>query len=85
MKSDNDATGNLRPVHLLTLSCEDRPGIVAAVTMELAGKDANIAESSQFWDRQSNRFFMWIAFTSPAGSTKDDLERVLKSTVDRFR
>lgn len=85
MKPDgNAATGDMKPVHILTLSCEDRPGVVAAVTTELAANGANIAESSQFWDRQSNRFFMRIAFTSPAGSTKDDLERALKSSVDRF-
>jgi formyltetrahydrofolate deformylase len=80
----NDATGEAGPVHILTLSCEDRPGIVAAVTAELAANGANIAESSQFWDRQTNRFFMRIAFTSPPGSTKDSLERALKSSVDRF-
>ncbi|MBB2973579.1 putative amino acid-binding ACT domain protein, partial [Mesorhizobium sp. RMAD-H1] len=31
--------------YILTLSCEDQPGIVAAVTTELAGIGANIAES----------------------------------------
>ncbi|AZV21178.1 formyltetrahydrofolate deformylase [Mesorhizobium sp. M7A.F.Ce.TU.012.03.2.1] len=85
MKSqDNDATDDAAPVHILTLSCEDRPGIVAAVTAELAANGANIAESSQFWDRQTNRFFMRIAFISPPGSTSDSLERALKSSVDRF-
>ncbi|RUU80458.1 formyltetrahydrofolate deformylase, partial [Mesorhizobium sp. M7A.T.Ca.TU.009.01.3.1] len=37
-----------------------------------------------FWDRQTNRFFMRIAFISPPGSTRDSLERALKSSVDRF-
>ncbi|RWP83664.1 MAG: formyltetrahydrofolate deformylase [Mesorhizobium sp.] len=85
MKSqDNNATDDAAPVHILSLSCEDRPGIVAAVTAELAATGANIAESSQFWDRQTNRFFMRIAFISPPGSTRDSLERALKSSVDRF-
>ncbi|MDF3212660.1 formyltetrahydrofolate deformylase [Mesorhizobium sp. M7A.F.Ca.CA.001.09.2.1] len=85
MKSQgNDATDEAAPVHILTLSCEDRPGIVAAVTAELAANGANIAESSQFWDRQTNRFFMRIAFISPLGSTGDSLERALESSVDRF-
>jgi formyltetrahydrofolate deformylase len=84
VKPDSDAIGDLRPFHVLSLSCEDRPGIVAAVTTELSANGANIAESSQFWDRQTNRFFMRIAFASPAGSTKSDLERALKSSVDRF-
>jgi formyltetrahydrofolate deformylase len=47
---------------VVTLTCEDKPGIVAAVTTELAAIGANIAESNQFWDRQTNRFFLRIAF-----------------------
>ncbi|MGY8665996.1 formyltetrahydrofolate deformylase [Bradyrhizobium sp. UFLA05-109] len=69
---------------ILTLSCEDRPGIVAATTTELAAVGANIAESNQFWDRQSNRFFMRIAFAVPDQVTKDGVERALKPVTDRF-
>lgn len=69
---------------ILTLACEDRPGIVAAVTAELAGLGGNIAESSQFWDRHTNRFFMRIAFTLPGAVGKDDVERALKPAVERF-
>lgn len=71
-------------IHVLSLSCDDHPGIVAAVTTELAAIGANIAESNQFWDRQTNRFFMRIAFAAPAGAVKDDFERALKSPVERF-
>lgn len=53
---------------VLTLSCADRPGIVAAVTTELAALNANIAESNQFWDRETDRFFMRLAFTAPKAS-----------------
>jgi len=70
--------------YILTLSCEDQPGIVAAVTTELAGIGANIAESNQFWDRQTNRFFMRIAFTVAEGIAKDDIERGIKPAVERF-
>lgn len=49
---------------ILTLNCEDKVGIVAAVTTELAAIGANIAESNQYWDRNSNRFFMRLAFTT---------------------
>jgi formyltetrahydrofolate deformylase len=69
---------------ILNLSCEDRPGIVAAVTTELAGIGANIAESNQFWDRQTNRFFMRIAFTAPDKFARDEIERLLKPVIDRF-
>jgi formyltetrahydrofolate deformylase len=69
---------------VLTLSCADRPGIVAAVTTELAALDANIAESNQFWDRETDRFFMRIAFTAPQGVDRDGLERALLPAVERF-
>ncbi|HET7413809.1 MAG TPA: formyltetrahydrofolate deformylase [Pararhizobium sp.] len=69
---------------VLTLTCEDRPGIVAAITTELAALGANIAESSQFWDRLTNHFFMRIAFAAPEGTTKDDIERSLKPATERF-
>ncbi|PYE88733.1 formyltetrahydrofolate deformylase [Phyllobacterium leguminum] len=70
--------------YILTLSCEDGPGIVAAVTTELAAIGANIAESNQFWDRQTNRFFMRIAFTAPDRVSKDDIERGIKPAIERF-
>jgi len=69
---------------VLTLSCEDRPGIVAAVTTELAALNANIAESNQFWDRETGRFFMRIAFTAPEGVGREELERALKAPIERF-
>ncbi len=69
---------------ILTLTCADRPGIVAAVTTELAGNGANIAESNQFWDRQSNQFFMRIAFTTLGAVAKEDMERALKPATARF-
>lgn len=69
---------------ILTLTCEDRPGIVAAVTTELAGIGANIAESNQFWDRQTNRFFMRLAFTVSEAVTRDNVERAIKPAVERF-
>jgi formyltetrahydrofolate deformylase len=69
---------------VLTLSCEDRPGIVAAVTTELAALGANIAESNQFWDRETGRFFMRLAFTAPEGVGREGIERALRSPVERF-
>jgi formyltetrahydrofolate deformylase len=69
---------------VLTLSCADRPGIVAAVTTELAALDANIAESNQFWDRETGTFFMRLAFTSPDGTDRDAIERALRPAIERF-
>ena len=69
---------------VLTLSCTDRPGIVAAVTTELAALGANIAESNQFWDRETGRFFMRLAFAAPEGVNRDTIEKALKSPIARF-
>ena len=49
--------------YVLTLSCEDRPGIVAAVSSQLFQSGANILESSQYHDPEENRFFMRITFS----------------------
>ncbi|MBI4046215.1 MAG: formyltetrahydrofolate deformylase, partial [Devosia nanyangense] len=68
----------------LTLSCEDRPGIVAAVTTELAALNANIAESNQFWDRETGRFFMRLAFTAPDGVAREAIDKALKPAIERF-
>lgn len=70
---------------ILVLSCDDKPGIVAAVTTELAGLGANIAESSQFWDRHTNSFFMRIAFQAPEGMLREAVERALQPAIDRFQ
>ena len=73
------------PAHfVLTLSCTDRPGIVAAVTTELAALEANIAESNQFWDQETGTFFMRLAFTAPDGVTRESIERSLRPAAERF-
>ena len=56
---------------ILTLSCEDRPGIVAAVAGALAGAGGNINEAQQFDAPQSGKFFMRVAFTMAPESLDD--------------
>lgn len=55
--------------HILTLSCKDRPGIVAAVAGLLFENGGNILEAQQFDDLETGRFFMRIVFdlSSPNG------------------
>jgi formyltetrahydrofolate deformylase len=48
--------------HILTLSCDDRPGLVAAVTGFLADQRCNILESQQFNDTEDCQFFMRVVF-----------------------
>ena len=47
---------------ILSLSCDDRLGLVADVTRILLESGGNILESQQFNDLQSGRFFMRIGF-----------------------
>jgi formyltetrahydrofolate deformylase len=61
--------------YVLTLSCPDRPGIVAAVSGLLAGRGGNIVESQQYGDPVTGRFFMRVQFTVPVGG--DDLRGAL--------
>jgi formyltetrahydrofolate deformylase len=53
--------------HILTLSCANRPGIVAAVATALAESGGDITEARQFDDAQSGRFFMRTAFRTLDG------------------
>lgn len=49
--------------HILTLRCENRPGIVAAVASRLAANGGNITEAAQFDDPETGKFFMRVAFS----------------------
>ena len=46
--------------HVLILSCEDRPGLVAAVSGSLFAAGGNILEAQQFDDKALGNFFMRI-------------------------
>ncbi|NKX53195.1 formyltetrahydrofolate deformylase [Arthrobacter sp. E918] len=48
----------------LTLSCADRPGIVAAVAGVLAEAGCNIVDSQQYGSPESGRFFMRVAVST---------------------
>ncbi len=47
---------------ILTLSCADKPGLVAAVSGYLAQQQCNILRSQQFNDVETRRFFMRVRF-----------------------
>lgn len=52
------------PVHVLTLSCPDRKGIVAALAAALVELDANILANAQFSDPATGTFCMRTRFES---------------------
>ena len=47
---------------ILTISCKDKPGIIAEVTKFLFENGFNIVESGQFNDKDTNNFFMRTEF-----------------------
>jgi formyltetrahydrofolate deformylase len=69
---------------VLTLSCINRPGIVAAVATCLFAAGGDIREAQQFDDGESAKFFARIAFDIPQNTTIDALRFELAGIADRF-
>jgi formyltetrahydrofolate deformylase len=55
---------------ILTLSCPDRPGIVARVSTLLFEGGANILDAQQYDDPETGRFFMRVVFDPGAGDAE---------------
>ncbi len=72
---------------VLTLGCDDRPGITARVTAFLFERGCNILEAQQFNDRGENggsdRFFMRVAF-DPDGTGREQLRDDFAAFADEF-
>jgi formyltetrahydrofolate deformylase len=70
---------------ILTLSCPDRKGIVAAVANFLAGHDASIVDSSQFNDASTDQFYMRVDFVSESGLTLEQVRAAFEPIARTFR
>lgn len=71
--------------HILTLSCPDARGIVAAVAGFVAEQDCNILESAQFDDLESGRFFLRMLFASEGGVSGDTLRARFAAIAARYQ
>ena len=68
---------------VLTLTCADRPGIVAGLSAILAGMDCNILQSSQFFQPApgttradgNGQFFLRVEFSAPETVSLYDLQQ----------
>lgn len=70
---------------VLTLSCNDRIGIVSVVSKFLSDRQGNIFEAAQFNDPASNRFFMRVAFTATdSNSTLSELRSEFAEIAESF-
>ncbi|ADH87795.1 formyltetrahydrofolate deformylase [Ancylobacter novellus DSM 506] len=71
--------------YVLTLSCPDRPGIVAAVASFLFERGGNILEAQQFDDTESGRFFMRVVFDRAADSGAiAELKAEFEAVAEKF-
>ena len=69
---------------ILTLSCPDRHGIVAAVSAFLLQRDANISDAQQFGDASSATFFMRVVFEPAEGDVGDAIRDAFAPLGARF-
>ncbi len=74
-----------KPRFVLTLSCPDQPGIVAAISACLMAHDCNITDSAQFGDPGSGRFFMRVSFSAPDGMPRENVETAFAPLFARFK
>lgn len=65
----------LSNAYILTLSCVDRPGIVAAIASYIAQCGGNILEAQQFDDVETGRFFMRVEFALQGGMRFEEVRR----------
>src|SRR5689334_15791657 len=69
---------------VLTLSCPDRMGIVAAVASFLVKHECNIIDSAQFGDAINQKFFMRVCFAAPNGLTRDRAAQEFAPVAESF-
>ncbi len=62
--------------HIMTLTCDDRPGIVAAVSSALLKVGANIVENQQYSDEDNNLFFMRTVFDAEGEDVQSILDAI---------
>jgi formyltetrahydrofolate deformylase len=71
--------------YVLTLSCVNRPGIVAAVTTYLFEHVADIREAQQFDDPETGKFFARIAFDLTGGTGIAQVREEFPAIAEKFK
>jgi formyltetrahydrofolate deformylase len=67
---------------ILTLVCEDRPGIVHAISGAVVEASGNITESQQFSSDETGTFFMRLQVQSH--SSRDEFETALLPVTEKY-
>ena len=74
--------------YVLTITCPDRVGIVAAVTGLIASRDGSVLEAAQHGDLATGRFFLRIEIVAdslPPGFGPAELAAAFEPVADEFR
>ena len=69
---------------ILTLSCPDRPGIVAAVSGLLSERGCNISDAQQFGDPSTGTFFMRVVFECSPQADAETVRAHFATLAGRF-
>ncbi len=69
---------------ILTISCPDRRGIVAAVSAFLLQREANILDAQQFGEPSSNTFFMRVHFDLAETDSEQAAREAFASVASTF-
>jgi formyltetrahydrofolate deformylase len=67
---------------IVTLICDDQPGIVHAISGAVVSAEGNITESQQFSSHDTGRFFMRLQVETARGARA--LEDALQPVVDKY-
>src|SRR5699024_9105543 len=76
------ATSTAGHEFVLTVVCEDAPGIVHAVTGAIVEVGGNITESRQFESGATHRFYMRLQVRTSASA--EEVEQALAPAIERF-
>src|SRR5690606_11641654 len=68
--------------YVMTFVCEDRPGIVHAITGAIVEAGGNIVESRQFESGDSHRFYMRVEILTDA--SLDEVRAALAAPIESF-
>lgn len=69
---------------ILTLSCADRTGIVAAVANFLVSRHCNIVDSAQFGDEANKLFFMRVCFAPEVALSMEEIRTAFAPIAAHF-
>lgn len=72
------------PSFVLTVTCESKRGIIAAISSYLAEMKCNIRDSSQFDDEVTGAFFMRVSFDSEGGIPREELAEKFRPVAERL-